>query len=69
MYHVDCVCGYSIESKATILACAHCQRVIVIEWPACDNALDRAAILRGLKLWSQFESAATGSIGEEQSTT
>jgi hypothetical protein len=69
MYHVHCVCGYSIESKATILACAQCRRLIVIEWPTRDNVVNRPEIVRGLKLCGQFESAPTGSIGEEQSTT
>lgn len=69
MYCVDCICGHPIESEASVLTCAHCQRVIVIEWRARDNSIDRPAIIRGLKFYGRFESAPTGSIGEEQSTT
>ena len=69
MYHVDCICGHPIESKATILACVHCQRVIGIEWPARDNTANRPRVIHGLKLCNQLESAPTDSIGEEQSTT
>lgn len=69
MYWVDCICGHPIESKATILSCAHCQRVIIIEWPAWDNTVDRPVITCGLKFYDRFESAPTGSIVEEQSTT
>ncbi len=67
MYYVDCICGHPIESKATILTCAHCQRVMVIEGPARDNTADRAVIIRGLKLCGEFESAATEATTQKRS--
>jgi hypothetical protein len=69
VYYVDCICGHPIESEAIMLICSHCQRLIVIDWPARGNTVDRPPSIHGLKLCSQFESAPTGSISEEPSTS
>jgi hypothetical protein len=69
MYCVDCTCGHQIESEATILTCAHCQRVIAIEWPARDNTAARPTAIGGGNFRGRFESAAGGSVCEEQSAT
>jgi hypothetical protein len=38
VYCVECLCGRHVESETHILTCPGCQRLIVIEWPATDEA-------------------------------
>jgi CxxC motif-containing protein len=38
VYWVECPCGRHIESETHILTCPGCQCLVVIEWPATDEA-------------------------------